>query len=57
MQLFLQPIPEQYCVPSLPKCAQGRDLLRGAVLLECAKGCELRSFFKFARKLIRVSQT
>jgi hypothetical protein len=44
MQLFLQPITEQYCEPSSPKCAQGRDFASRCRIIRVRKGCELRSF-------------
>jgi hypothetical protein len=57
VRLFLQPITEPDGVPSPPKCAHGRDLLRGARLLECANAGRAAQLFKFVRRLIGVRRT
>jgi hypothetical protein len=42
MQLFLQPITEQYCECTTPKCARGRNFASALGILRVGKGRELR---------------
>ena len=42
MQLFLQPITEQYCERISSKCARGGDFASALGIVSVGKGCELR---------------